>query len=715
VVFDGGYALTHPLAGSSGGAIGADRENEKDRQREDKRQQREAQREQQRQAEQQNRERLRTMLTTTIDDPLAYVQEVILKEAKQEDRLVKQLLYVMLSAKTNNPMNLAINAPTGEGKNWVLEKVASLFPKGDVIKLQGMTDKAIFHETGDIVIQATDIDFGSFELELDELGELDKYGYYKYDYVTDQIDLQLDEIVERDSDYSSETMGKQNKRLAKEVEAEKKHLAHFAKKLINLEHKIMLFLDTPSMSFISALMPLLSHDSYESEYKYVDTNAGIKTYKNLLRGWPSMIFAQAIDYSKYERWPEVQRRFIITNPTMDSKKKIEEAIHLIVQKHCLPDFMYQKLVVSDDEKQKAREIIEYLSDKILQCCKNLKPGSNNTFVPYQEAIDSVLTKEQTSDMTAAKRFNAFLSLLPMINITKRPSIRMQKEGEKEDEDGPIVYTMPLGTFEDLNDALYIMQFSNGVRPYVLQWYYDIFLPLYNEQTVPASKVKRVSKEDQIIHENRIAVTTIQLIKATKEKRHKSYTSKQLLESFIYPLMNQGYIDLIDSEIDHRSKIYFPARESEAAGSENENQNIFFMAESVKTNKSLENSKINLRDLTLFPSREYVMSKIEGVLKYSSETGVHVKIFDHEDKEIQLEELVEFYYHNPENYFRYPQSEPEENTVIQDIPADEYFQKGQNRGVSQENSKQDVKPMNSEDQYSNKLFVEPKNEQRIYFD
>jgi hypothetical protein len=715
VVFDGGYALTHPLAGSSGGAIGADRENEKDRQREDKRQQREAQREQQRQAEQQNRERLRTMLTTTIDDPLAYVQEVILKEAKQEDRLVKQLLYVMLSAKTNNPMNLAINAPTGEGKNWVLEKVASLFPKGDVIKLQGMTDKAIFHETGDIVIQATDIDFGSFELELDELGELDKYGYYKYDYVTDQIDLQLDEIVERDSDYSSETMGKQNKRLAKEVEAEKKHLAHFAKKLINLEHKIMLFLDTPSMSFISALMPLLSHDSYESEYKYVDTNAGIKTYKNLLRGWPSMIFAQAIDYSKYERWPEVQRRFIITNPTMDSKKKIEEAIHLIVQKHCLPDFMYQKLVVSDDEKQKAREIIEYLSDKILQCCKNLKPGSNNTFVPYQEAIDSVLTKEQTSDMTAAKRFNAFLSLLPMINITKRPSIRMQKEGEKEDEDGPIVYTMPLGTFEDLNDALYIMQFSNGVRPYVLQWYYDIFLPLYNEQTVPASKVKRVSKEDQIIHENRIAVTTIQLIKATKEKRHKSYTSKQLLESFIYPLMNQGYIDLIDSEIDHRSKINFPARESEAAGSENENQNIFFMAESVKTNKSLENSKINLRDLTLFPSREYVMSKIEGVLKYSSETGVHVKIFDHEDKEIQLEELVEFYYHNPENYFRYPQSEPEENTVMQDIPADEYFQKGQNRGVSQENSKQDVKPMNSEDQYSNKLFVEPKNEQRIYFD
>lgn len=75
-------------------------------------------------------------------------------------------------------------------------------------------------------------------------------------------------------------------------------------------------------------MPLLSHDKYESEYKYVDTSGSIKTYKNLLRGWPSFIFAQAIDYSEYKRFPELQRRFIITNPTMDSKEKYSEAIDL---------------------------------------------------------------------------------------------------------------------------------------------------------------------------------------------------------------------------------------------------------------------------------------------------------------------------------------------------------------------------------------------------
>ena len=168
-----------------------------------------------------------------------------------------------------------------------------------------------------------------------------------------------------------------NRELRFEVESDKKDLHHFVKKLINLEHKILIFLDTPRLSLFEALMPLLSHDKYESEYRFVDTNAGIKTYKNLLRGWPCFIFAQAIDYSEYKRFPELQRRFIITNPTMDSKQKYEEAIDLIIKKNCLPDFMYQKLVVSDEEKQRAKEIVAYLSDKILKVCNTLEPSKND--------------------------------------------------------------------------------------------------------------------------------------------------------------------------------------------------------------------------------------------------------------------------------------------------------------------------------------------------
>ncbi len=72
-------------------------------------------------------------------------------------------------------------------------------------------------------------------------------------------------------------------------------------------------------------MPLLSHDKYEVEYEFVDTSqhSGIKTKTNVLRGWPAVIFAQAIDYSRYQRWPEIQRRFIITNPKMKVEKYVD--------------------------------------------------------------------------------------------------------------------------------------------------------------------------------------------------------------------------------------------------------------------------------------------------------------------------------------------------------------------------------------------------------
>ena len=77
-----------------------------------------------------------------------YVINVITKEAPKEKRLTKQVLYTLFSAKSNDPLNLAINAPTGEGKTYVVQKVVDLFPKNDVISLVGMSEKALFHRPG---------------------------------------------------------------------------------------------------------------------------------------------------------------------------------------------------------------------------------------------------------------------------------------------------------------------------------------------------------------------------------------------------------------------------------------------------------------------------------------------------------------------------------------------------------------------------------------
>ena len=59
----------------------------------------------------------------------------------------------MLSAYSNNPINLLINAPSGVGKNYIISKVSSLFPKADILALAGMTEKALFHRSGILVIK----------------------------------------------------------------------------------------------------------------------------------------------------------------------------------------------------------------------------------------------------------------------------------------------------------------------------------------------------------------------------------------------------------------------------------------------------------------------------------------------------------------------------------------------------------------------------------
>jgi hypothetical protein len=234
-----------------------------------------------------------------VTDKIKYCIDVILKEAKLEDRLVKQIFYTMLSAYTSNPQNLGINSPSGEGKNYVLRKVAENFPKEDVMFLAGMTDKALFHRVGELVIK-------------NEIG-----GYDPIEGLIKEYDSRIEDIQSEMSNTKDRLIKQALKAQIKTVEEAKKDLYKDARKLIDLSHKILIFLDTPRSELFNAIMSLLSHDNYEVEYEYADTtNNGIKTKVNVIRGYPAVIFAQALDFSDYKRYPEIQRRFIITNPKM---------------------------------------------------------------------------------------------------------------------------------------------------------------------------------------------------------------------------------------------------------------------------------------------------------------------------------------------------------------------------------------------------------------
>jgi hypothetical protein len=249
--------------------------------------------------------------------------DVVAKEVKQDERLSKQVYLTLLSTYTKNPINLAINAPTGEGKSYVVRKVAELFPQSDVIFLTAMTDKALFHRQGVLVIKDENGEYQPIESKLRELDS---------------------EIEDKESEMeraNDSNLKKGLKSQIKIVEDKKKDLSKSAIKLIDLNHKALIFVDTPKHTLLEAIMSLLSHDHYEVEYEFVDNFNGIKTRTNVLRGYPTVIFTAAIDYSKYQRWSEIQRRFIITNPKMTAEK-YKESIKLMGAKYGLPEFVYEE-------------------------------------------------------------------------------------------------------------------------------------------------------------------------------------------------------------------------------------------------------------------------------------------------------------------------------------------------------------------------------------
>ncbi|HET9807299.1 MAG TPA: hypothetical protein VFP49_10350, partial [Nitrososphaeraceae archaeon] len=392
-----------------------------------------------------------------ITNPIEFVLKTILKETKREEKLTKQLCITLLSAYSNNPINLLVNAPSGVGKNYVINKVASLFPQSDILSLAGMTDKALFHRPGILVKKN------------ENTGE--------YESIEGRI-KDIDEQIEDEENEISQTNNRDAKQALRstiiELKQKKKDLLKDARKLIDLSNKIIIFLDTPSEKLLSGLLPLLSHDKYEIEYEFVDTHNGIKTRNNVLRGWPAVVCAQALDYSHSARFPEYQRRFITTNPTM-TQEKYNEAIDLISIKSSIPDLIYQQNIVSDIEKDKAREIIKGLKEQIQDICSDVQPGKNNVIIPFSELILHSLPKEKAEDMTRANRLYTYLSFLPLVNFDKRPRLTIVKQGDTR------IQTIPIAIFDDLQKTIQLMEYSDGVRPYILEWYYEIFLKTFEDK------------------------------------------------------------------------------------------------------------------------------------------------------------------------------------------------------------------------------------------
>jgi hypothetical protein len=225
--------------------------------------------------------------------------------------------------------------------------------------------------------------------------------------------------------------------------------------------------------------------------------------------------------------------------------------------------------------------------------------------------------------------------------------------------------MPFATADDLKEAMFLMEHASGVRPYIQDWHEQVFLPTFEAKTEPDSKY--IPSSGITKTEDMIAVTSEQLVAATQAIQHKTFTNQKILETYLEPLMNEGYVDRVESAINRSWKIYYPTR----LNSETRRQSLTF--DDILWPKSNDECQDNKSKPDKFERElppDYMKINIEKVVSHSSAADTFCEIFDHEHNSLTVDKLLEKYYPHPPQYRQQPlESEPksEEDKAAVDNP------------------------------------------------
>jgi hypothetical protein len=513
-----------------------------------------------------------------------FVIKTIKKTVKREDSLIRQLFYTGLSVYSNKPINIGIKAPTSEGKTYaVKEVIMKFFPKKDVWIIGSMSPKVIIRQKGKLV------DGDTNELLEPRIRELKK-----------QI---------------SSTKGEEAK---ENLQEQLQNLLDNSKIVIDLSDKIFVFLESPHPQTWEILKAILSHDAWEIEHPFVDKTEylGTQVKRVVTWGWPVCIFCSARDESKWEIWPEIQSRCLITSPNM-SFEKYQESNLLTALTSSLPYDIQQKVIVSDEEIELAKKCVLYLKQQILDVSRgkqeyqepnnnyldlDSRKKSNPVWVPYDQILGEVLPAEKGSDMRIQQRLFSLLNIIPLAKIDSRKRLF---NGNKE---------MVIANPEDLAEVLHITQNISGIPSYKIKFYREIFLPLIR------SKNKIDEKDGN--EEKIIAVTTKELADYYKEKKGKAISTDNLRKTILVELLNNDYIGELKSELDSRQFIYYPLMEFEDSEiminltrTDHENLDISKISNPYQFDNYLHVSPIKLPKNCKNIPKDWLIYEILGLARY----------------------------------------------------------------------------------------------------
>jgi len=235
---------------------------------------------------------------------LDFVLEDLERRVKKDRSTKLSVFSTGLSAYSTEPMNLFLKGPSGVGKTYNTVQTLQYFPKEDVWFLGGLSPKALIHDYGVL---------------------MNKYG--------DPINTLEKPVKPRKRDFENEEEYREAlKQYKEDLDAWKEEIRE-SYTLIDLSHKILVFLESPEYNTFRMLLPILSHDTRRIEYRFTDKTAKgqLRTSRVVIEGWPATIFLSTD--RKYVE--DLATRGFTTTPEA-SKEKIEEANKLTNLKASFP-------------------------------------------------------------------------------------------------------------------------------------------------------------------------------------------------------------------------------------------------------------------------------------------------------------------------------------------------------------------------------------------
>jgi len=286
-----------------------------------------------------------------------------------------------VSAYTKEPLNSYLRGQSSIGKTYTVIETTKYFPEEDVWNLGGMSPTALIHERG------LWIDSEGREIRPEDEPEKPR----RKDYDT------REEYERAKAEYEAE-LAEWNERLKNSY------------KLVDISHKILLFLEAPHPDTINKIKMILSHDKEQVMFKITDKNlkGQLETVTTIIKGFPAVFICSVRKENE-----ETISRFFTYTPEM-SENKYKAAMELI-NKRFSEKWNFNKETVGQSN----------LKTYIKAIRKKLVEEDADIIIPFN-TVD-LFSAPKNVDMRFYRYFLEMAQAFTVLNLFKRIQVEIEEK------------------------------------------------------------------------------------------------------------------------------------------------------------------------------------------------------------------------------------------------------------------------------------------------